>query len=330
MTKPAHLQNLDESMYLAMLNMIVDKGTPVPQRNGVRYTLPNLVSRYDLSNQTLPLVTTRFTSFTAIKAELLWFLSGSSNINDLHTLAQQEGGKGTIWDMWALTQEDLEGREPVDNPDMQVGSIGRIYAHNWNAANIKILEDNPLPGTDLAAESQLERLIRQMKDKPYDTQHILTSYDFTKKYQPQVSRTTNILNGNGALSPCHGIHVQFTIVPGKEGDELHVLTSHRSQDCPVGKPYNVAMYALLTHMVAKLLPNTKAVSLTWVGANAHVYENQIPFIEEQTKRTPFKAPTIAFADEVKTYTSLKDFRMQDIRLVNYQYHTPQIKYPVSE
>lgn len=320
--------NYEEQQFLNLGKAIMIQGQSIKQRNGARITRPNCTMSFDLSNQTIPLITTRFTDFRNIKAELLWFLSGSNKVTDLHKLAEQEGAKGKFWDAWALTQEEVDEwnsqNEFKDLEQEDVGTIGFLYGSVWTG---KFESDF---SEDCIRQNQIKRLISEMKENPYDTQHLLTTYCYPAKYDKRTSRAGNVYAGNGVLSPCHGIHVQFNILPPTEEtpySQLYCLATMRSQDFFVGTPYNIAMYATLAHMVAKCLPNTQAVELMWVGANTHIYANQIDAVKEQVEREPHDFPVIAFAD--KPYNDLTDFGMQDIKLVNYQFCSPQIPYPVS-
>lgn len=289
---------------------VMKHGVYVQQRNGNRITIPNATMTVDLSGMKIPLVTTRETKYGNILAELLWFLGGDLRISVLKDLSRSLGGKGNFWDQWAVP---CEGSDDF--------TIGQMYGGIWNA---------PIEIPGFSPDNQLSRLVNELRAKPYDTQHVLTTYDYRKKYVQFLSREENVEIGNGVLSPCHGIHVQFTVLPTRgNGDQLHTLVTMRSQDLMVGTPYNIAMYATLAHMVASMLYKTEAVSLTWVGANTHIYENQLEAVEKQLAvPTTLRSPTLRIYKD-RAGTGLNDFHPSDFKLEGYT-HFPAIKYPVSE
>lgn len=97
-----------------------------------------------------------------------------------------------------------------------------------------------------------------------------------------------------------------------------------SVDVPVGNPYNIAQYALLTHLLAHVT-DMEAGKLVWVGGDTHIYLDQLEGVEEQIKREPLALPTIWINPEVKDLFKIK---FEDIKILNYQHH-PHINYPVS-
>ena len=109
---------------------------------------------------------------------------------------------------------------------------------------------------------------------------------------------------------------------GIPSSRLSCILFQRSADFPLGVPFNIASYALLTHMVAQVT-NNKVGDFVWMGGNTHIYKNQIELVQEQITREPFPLPTLKLNPEIK---NIEDFKIEDIEIVGYQHH-PAIKFP---
>lgn len=321
--------NFGENAFLSLLRRAVTTGARIPTRNGDRFTVVGETIKFSLVNGTLPLMTTRWIPYKKVVDELDWFLSGSTNIKDLHAKNCH------IWDMWALTQSDVDVeverlhsasdgapyRVAVQLTREKIDTIGPMYGHTWRK---KLGLKPPHSGDD-----QITRLIRELKAHPYSTQHVLTTYVPAVKMDETQSCAENILNGYGALTPCHGLHTQFICLPPlAEGGKprLHCIFTNRSQDLPVGTVFNIAMYALLTHLIAHLC-GFEAVELTWIGMHCHIYPDQIPFVNEQVERTPFAFPQVVISPELTDIDQVNPVSNY-FTLVNYIAHE-KMKMPVT-
>lgn len=175
------------------------------------------------------------------------------------------------------------------------GTIGPGYGHQFRYAN----------GID-----QVRNLIDGIKADPYSRRHIITLWNTADI--PQM-----------ALPPCHGDFIQFYV----SGDgRLSCLMVQRSADVPVGLPWNIGFYALFTHVVAHLTGTTPHALTIMIG-DAHVYDNQLPKVEELLDRDPhtFPLPKLSIADSV---TDIDDLRYEDILLTDYKSY-PEIRMPVA-
>ena len=318
-----NINNPGEASYLALLRRVLDSGKEVPTRNGNRLTVIGETLKFSLSNCVLPLMTSRRLPFTAIVNKLDWFLSGSTNIDALHATNCH------IWDKWALSQSDV---------DTELQRIASVASHQVSTYKKKIqgMVDSigPMYGATwrtplLNGEDQFTRLIRELKAHPYSTQHILTTYNLHVKMDETQSCAANIMMGNGALTPCHGLHTQFICLPpatpqGKP--QLHCIFTNRSQDLPIGTAFNIATYGLLTHLVAHLC-GFEAVELTWVGAHCHIYPDQIPAVTELVTRTPYTFPQVFFSPALTDIDQPSPVASH-VTLVNYIAHEP-MRIPVT-
>lgn len=279
---------MSEQQYLDLLSDCLNNGDYREGRNGGTYGLFGRQIRFDL-NQGFPLLTTKRLFWKAIVVELLWFLRGDTNVKYL-----QEHGV-TIWDEW---QDEN-------------GNLGPVYGHQWR----NWMEDwSRLVTTKLGAVDrqyggidQIANVIEGLKQDPYGRRHIVTSWNPADI--PDM-----------ALPPCHCLF-QFFVSKGKLSCQLY----QRSADVFLGVPFNIASYALLTHMIAKEV-GLEVGDFVHTFGDVHLYANHVDQAREQLSRVPMQFPELWLEDGVK---SIDDYRYEhDIRLINYNFH-PVIKAEVS-
>ena len=255
--------------YLDLIQQILEHGDEKGDRTGTgTRSLFGLQARYDLRDG-FPLVTTKKVLFKAVVRELLWFLKGSTNIND--ELTQHT----PIWDAWA--DED--------------GELGPIYGHQWRNWG----------GTGI---DQIENAIQLIKTNPESRRIIVSAWNVADI--PKM-----------ALPPCHAFF-QFYVVNGHLDCQLY----QRSADMALGVPFNIASYALLTHMVAQECGLTPRYFVHVLG-DAHVYLNHIEGLKKQLLREPHPLPKLVLADK-----PMSDLRFEDIQLEGYTHH-PFIRFKVA-
>lgn len=268
--------------YNNMLSEILAKGTDRKDRTGVGTRgLFGMQGRYDLT-EGFPLLTTKKIYTKGVFAELLWLLTGSTNIKVL----QDQGVR--IWDEWA--DED--------------GELGPVYGQQWRSFGAH-------EWADYTGVDQITDVIEQIKTNPFSRRHLVSAWDPTVIYQM-------------ALPPCHTLF-QFYVHPGKDGNPegLSCQLYQRSGDMFIGVPFNIASYALLTHMVAAQT-GLRAHSFVHTLGDAHIYLNHFDQVNEQLRRTYMEAPTL----ELKPRDSIFDYTLEDIVIHNYAPH-PAIKAPVA-
>lgn len=264
--------------YHDLMRHVLEKGSRKSDRTGTgTLSVFGWQMRFDLA-EGFPLVTTKKLHLRSIIHELLWFLSGSTNVRPL-----QEQGV-SIWDEWA-------------GPD---GELGPVYGRQWRAWPA------PTPADPNACIDQIAALIDQIRAQPDSRRLIVSAWNVAQI--PQM-----------ALAPCHALF-QFHVADGKLSCQLY----QRSADIFLGVPFNIASYALLTHMVAQqcdLAPG----DFVWTGGDCHLYLNHLDQAREQLGRTPFPLPTLRIH---RRPPSIFDYRFEDFEIVGYQSH-PHIKAPVA-
>lgn len=257
-----------EYQYLDLLRDCLENGVYREGRNGGTFGLFGRQIRFDLS-QGFPLLTTKKMHTKSIIGELLWFISGDTNIGYL-----KENGI-RIWDEWADENGDL----------------GPVYGKQWRNFN----------GVD-----QLRNVIEGIKNDPYGRRHIVTAWN-----------PTDI--PNMALPPCHCMF-QFFVQDGKLSCQLY----QRSADIFLGVPFNIASYALLTHLVS-LECQLEVGDFVHTFGDVHLYKNHVTQADTQLSRNPLPFPELIihnFTDDIYNY------EISDFDFYNYQCH-PAIKAEVS-
>ncbi len=289
--------------YLDALQKILDTGVDRGDRTGTgTRSVFGLQMRFDLS-EGFPLVTTKKTFMKGITHELLWFLSGDTNIRYL-----VENGVH-IWDEWpfkeyrlasergevpALTQAEFIEKIGIDADFAEKwGSIGPGYGFQWRNFNGE--------GID-----QIQNLVEGIKKNPESRRHMVITYN-----PVQAEKML--------LPPCHSMF-QFYVADGKVSCQMY----QRSADMFLGVPFNIASYALLVMMVAQVTGLKPGEFVHTIG-DAHIYHNHFEQVRLQLSREPFPLPTMKVNPEIKDIFS---FKFEDFALENYRHHDA-IKAPIA-
>lgn len=280
----------NEAAYLELIKYVRDNGTPKGDRTGTG-TLSHFGAqlRFDLSDG-FPLITTKKLHLKSIVHELLWFLKG-----DTHVQYLQDNGV-RIWNDWATASQTAKFGRPE-------GELGPVYGHQWRNFGASRREDM---GYNQDGVDQISELIEQVKNNPNSRRLIVSGWNPAEANQV-------------ALPPCHTLF-QFFVADNKLSCQLY----QRSADLFLGVPFNIASYALLTHMIAQVC-DLEVGEFVWTGGDCHLYQNHIEQVNEQLTRTPYELPTLVLNHEVK---SIFDFTFEDIKVEGYQSH-PSIKAPVA-
>ncbi len=277
-------------VYLNLLTKILHEGTQKGDRTGTG-TISYFGSqmRFNLANG-FPLLTTKKVHFKSIVYELLWFLKGDTHVQYL----QQHGVR--IWNEWATAEQTARfGRKE--------GDLGAIYGHQWrNFGATK----NPDGSYNSDGFDQITWLINEIKTNPNSRRLIVSGWNPIEANQV-------------ALPPCHTLF-QFFVADGKLSCQLY----QRSADIFLGVPFNIASYALLTHMVAHVC-DLQVGEFIWTGGDCHIYNNHVTQVQEQLTRNPLALCQLQLNSKVN---NIFDFEFDDIELINYQSH-PAIKAEVS-
>jgi len=273
--------------YLDLLNTVLTEGVQKGDRTGTgTLSIFGYQMRLKLQNG-FPLLTTKAMSLHPIACELLWFLSGATNIKWLNDQGVH------IWDAWA-------------DPS---GELGPIYGKQWRAWSCEWGG-----GID-----QITKVIEQIKTNPNSRRMVVSAWNVADLPDESISPQENVEEGCMALAPCHCLF-QFYVADGKLSCQVY----QRSCDVFLGVPYNIASYALLTHMVARQC-RLSVGDLIWTGGDVHLYLNHLEQASEQLTRHPHQAPKLKIRDMP---SSIFGYSPDSLRLEGYSCH-PAIKAPIS-
>lgn len=278
--------------YLDLLTDILDNGEVRDDRTGVgTMSVFGRQLRFDL-NAGFPAITTKKLAWRAVKGELLWFLEGSGNERRLAEITHGTAdGKVTIWTPNALDPNWKFGRRE--------GDLGRIYGVQWRSWNAHAVRWTSSSEPEPVYIDQLKILIDGIKNNPMSRRHILSAWNVAE---------LELM----ALPPCH-VLAQFYV--SKDG-RLSCHMYQRSVDVFLGLPFNIASYALLTHLLAHVC-NLRPGELVISTGDTHIYLDHVEQVKEQLTRSPLALPELFINPEVR---DINKFTMDDIQLVEYKSH----------
>jgi thymidylate synthase len=257
--------------------------------------------RFSLADDAIPLLTTKRVYWKTAAREMLWFLTGNTNIRPL---VEQ---KVKIWTDWPLDryrretgatieQEDFEQRI-IDDADFaeKWGDLGPVYGAQWvNWPRYEAAEGGLFRRAEKGID-QVSLLVESLKSNPGSRRHIIEGWNVSELDQM-------------ALPPCHKTY-QFHVADGV----LSCILFQRSCDLGLGFAFNAFSAALLTRMLAAVC-GYQAGELIWQGGDVHLYLNHAPLVEEQLSRTPSGAPKLKL---LRTPASIFDFRIEDFDILDY-------------
>lgn len=261
--------------YLRLLQKVRKEGVEKQDRTGVgALSLFGEKLKFDLKKG-FPLVTTKEVHFKSILHELLWFISGNTNI----TYLQENGVR--IWNEWA-----------------EEGELGPVYGHQWRNWNSKGLD-------------QLKAATDTLKVDPDSRRNIVTAWNPEVLSIEGISAQQNVKKGKQALPPCHLLfqfYSGFNVETGKR--ELSLQMYQRSADLFLGVPFNIASYSLLLMMVAQVTDHDLG-TFHHVMGDAHIYVNHLSQVDIQLSREPYKLPTVKINKEIR---EIDEFEYDDFEL----------------
>lgn len=292
-----------ESAVLALMERVWSSGSPRTDRTGVgTRALFGEMLKFDLADGTVPLLTTKRVAWKAAIRELVWFLRGDTNIRPL-----LEHGVH-IWTDWPLARFRRETGEAIDRDGFEArilgdarfaaewGDLGPVYGRQWRR----------WPGRDGKPIDQIAELVASLRDNPSSRRLLFTGWNVADLHEM-------------ALPPCHMTYQYFV-----EGRRLHGILYQRSCDMGLGFPFNIFEAAVLVALFAHHAGLERG-SITWMGADVHLYENHAELVEIQLARTPRPWPVLAI---VERRQSIDDYVFEDFAVEGYD-PWPAIRAPVA-
>lgn len=275
-----------DQTYFDLINDVLTNGVEKTDRTGTgTISVFGRQCRYNLQDG-FPILTSKRVHWKSVVGELLWFLRGDTNIKWLN-----ENGI-SIWDEWA------DGD----------GNLGPVYGKQLRAWETV---DRQKPMIESVSQTktidQIKDVIQQIKTNPYSRRLVVSTWNVADI--PQM-----------ALAPCHGLPIQFDVANKKLSCQVYI----RSNDLGLGNPFNVASYALLTHMIAQVCGLEVGELIITIG-NLHIYSNHVDALRQQMHRTPYPMARLMLD---KSVMDIDGFDFDKVALDNYQHH-PSIKLPVA-
>lgn len=277
--------------YLQLMNKILHKGVQKGDRTGTgTLSLFAEQMRFDLSNQSIPMLTSKKMFVRGIIYEILWYLRGDTNIKFLND------NNVKIWDAWADEN----------------GELGPVYGAQWRKwprfehTSLDYESDPPTCHGIFTEIDQIAQIIHQLRTNPNDRRIIVSAWN--------VAQIDDM-----KLPPCH-LLFQFWAHAGKLKCHLY----QRSCDFFLGVPFNIVQYSILTHMIAQVTGH-EASEFIWTGGDVHLYNNHLEQAKTQLERLPYASPRLWLNPDVK---EINDFTYEDFGIESYMHHSV-IKAPVS-
>lgn len=293
-----------EYQYLELIQSVLERGDERVDRTGVgTRSLFGTMLRFDLSQGTVPILTTKRVYWKTAVKEMLWFLTGGTNIQPL----LRENVR--IWSDWPLASYRRESGEHISQEDFEQrimeddtfaarwGELGPVYGKQWRR----------WLGTDGREYDQIADLIRMLKETPASRRMIFHAWNV-----PEL--------GSMALPPCHMIYQYHVTSDGR----LNCLMYQRSVDLLLGAPFNYVGAVALQLMLAQQA-GLRAGDFVWAGGDVHLYLNHLEQAREQVSREPRSLPTMKLIREA---ASIDDYHIEDFEVVGYDPH-PAIKADVA-
>ncbi len=279
----------EEYQYLDLISDILEEGSLEEGRNGLTKSIFGAAMHFSLENGTIPLLTTKRVAWKTCLKELLWFLRGDTNNENL----QKEGV--AIWN-------DNASREFLDSrglTHLRENDLGPVYGHQWrhfNAPYTTCDENYDGKGVD-----QLAQIIKCLKDPLQRMSRRMVMCAWNPCQLDEM-----------ALPPCH-ILAQFNVTGG---NKLSCCMFQRSGDVGLGVPFNIASYSFLTHLLAKHCDLEPFEFIYYLG-NCHIYDSHLNAIQEQVTKTPHAFPTLNI--NIKR-ENINDYILDDFEVRNYKHH----------
>ncbi|MEK4425828.1 thymidylate synthase [Solibacillus sp. FSL K6-1523] len=325
------MANTLEQTYLDLLQTILNNGVKKEDRTGTgTISVFGHQMRFDLA-QGFPLLTTKRVPFKLVASELLWFMKGDTNIRYLLQ------NKNNIWNEWAFKRwvesDEYTGPDMTDfgNRSLVDEEFNKLYKVEMAAYCERVLEDDAFAEkygdlgnvygkqwrrwTDSEGNEidQLQDAIDQIKNNP-DSRRIIVN-----AWNPEDVINAGAKGSKAALPPCH-VMFQFYVADGK----LSCMLTQRSGDTFLGIPFNIASYALLTHLIAHECGLEVGEFVHSIG-DAHIYSNHVNQVTEQLSRELKDLPTLTINPAKK---SIFDIELEDLTIEGYDPH-PTIKAPIA-
>ena len=279
----------EENQYLNLINDILDTNSEFNGRNGKTLSVFGSAMHFNLENNIVPFLTTKKLAWKTCLKELLWFISGNTSNKVLNEQNVH------IWD-GNSSREFLDSRNLFDREE---NDLGPIYGFQWRHFNAEYEKsDTNYRGKGI---DQLNDIIMQLRDPEKRNSRRLVMSAWNPCQLDEM-----------ALPPCH-ILCQFNVT---DNNKLSCSLYQRSGDVGLGVPFNIASYAMLTHLIAHHT-NMVAYEFIYYLGNAHIYDDHIEGLKSQLMREPKRFPELTIN---KKHENIEEYKVDDFKIINYEYY----------
>ena len=292
-----------ERQYLALMRRIWDRGSERIDRTGIgTRSVFGASLRFDLSGGRMPLITTKRIYWKTATRELLWFLTGETNIRPLVLQGVN------IWNEWPHARYVRETCDQIELQEFvqrikddihfaaQWGDLGPVYGKQWVDWSVYDEVGDGSYRKRTRGVNQVSAVIESLRTNPGSRRHIIEGWNVAELEQM-------------ALPPCHKTY-QFHVADGK----LNGLLYQRSCDVALGLPFNLWSGALLQRMIAQQC-DLEPGEFVWTGGDIHLYLNHADLIEEQSTRSPYGDPRLTICRRPE---SIFDYQIEDFMVTGYE------------
>lgn len=283
--------------YLDLLQTIIDTGTRQKNRTGIdTFMIPGYMLKFDL-REGFPAVTTKKLAFKSIVGELIGFLRGCDTAKEFRDLGCKVWDANSRAPAWLTNEFYIKNTNDTETFGESEGYLGRIYSKQYT----------DWACSDGSRLNQVQHLINEIKNNPTSRRLIVSAWRPDELNQM-------------ALPPCH---YSYQVIIEQETKTMHLLWNQRSCDVFLGIPFNIASYATLLHILARIT-GYNVGTLTGFLADVHIYEDHLAQVKEQLSRTPHPLPQLMMNPLIIEGSLIEDIEPSDIALFNYQ-HDASIK-----
>jgi thymidylate synthase len=307
------MTNSQEDQYLDLMRRVWATGAERGDRTGTgTRALFGETMRFDLSDGTIPILTTKRVFWKSAVRELLWFLAGERNIRTLVADGVH------IWTDWPLARYRAETGESIGRDEFEQriladagfaeewGDLGPVYGAQWRHWPKYTSIGDGKYTRDAHGHDQIATLVHDLKHNPHSRRHIFTGWNVAELEKM-------------ALPPCHMTYQYFV-----NGNRLSGILYQRSCDLGLGFAFNIFEASLLLRMLAQQC-DLQAHEIVWMGADCHLYLNHEHLVTEQLSRQPRPFPRL---DIVRKPSDIFSYRFEDFTVTGYDPH-PAIAAPVA-
>ncbi len=305
-----------EQQYLNLMHQVWETGSQRIDRTGIgTRSIAGAMLRFDLADGAMPLLTTKRVYWKTATREMLWFLTGETNIRPLVL----QGVK--IWNEWPHARYVKQTGDDIalDNFVQRIaddeafarqwGDLGPVYGKQWvDWPTYRYRKDGLYEKGE--GINQVAQVVESLKTNPGSRRHIIEGWNVAEVDQM-------------ALPPCHKTY-QFHVDGEGEGAKLNCMLYQRSCDVALGLPFNLWSAALLQRMIAQQV-GLEPGELVWMGGDVHLYLNHEHLITEQLGREPQGQPRLEI---MRHPASIFDYKIDDFEVTDYAPQAP-IKAPVA-